>query len=87
MPNGMYVLSSPNYPGSVSDIHIIFRRQEAHHSLLRKNEEEGRIMYSALFREEYEDSCAIRCDKGYEGSIEMLRTIYPKRKPLHGHLG
>lgn len=86
LPNGMACWASKHYGGSVADIEIFHRNKAQHFKMLRKTEAEEGLMDGGQFAEDYPTLWAVLCDKGYQGLLELLRAIHPKRKPVRGTL-
>lgn len=86
LPIGLAISCSAHYPGSVSDIEIMKEMHEWHVKASRKSNAENDVTDIGILSEEYPDSWAVLVDKGYQGSMEFLRTVHPKKKPQNGIL-
>lgn len=81
LPNGQAFFISRHAPGSVADIDIFMRNIERHKLFLKKGTEEANIIDSGLYSEEHSGSWGVLCDKGYQGLLEVVRAVHPKKKP------
>lgn len=71
---------------SVSDIAILSQNLGFHNSAMRKTEEDNDIADMGDLGEEYDGMWALIMDKGYQGAVEILRAILPRKKPCNGTL-
>ena len=57
-----------------------------HLSRLKKEDNEDHFENNYLLCNEYPGHWAILCDKGYQGAVDSIRAITPKKKPARGLL-
>ena len=86
LPIGFAIDCTNMYKGSVSDKAIMQEGYEKHRYFTKKNPAEKALDDQGEFLEHYPDQWAILVDKGYQGCLEGLRVIHPKRKPKGGYL-
>ena len=85
-PNGIASDFSKHYPGSVSDVSILYDRIKSHQCRLEKRDEEEKIEDNFPMSERFGDSWGLLMDKGYQGAADQIRAIIPKKKPIRGVL-
>ena len=82
LPNGLAVMASDHYPGSVHDLTIFRHNLEFHRTALRKTENDRSLFHDiGPFISEFPNSWSVLLDKGYQGALELVRAIIPKRNP------
>lgn len=59
---------------------IFYRNVDFHNVALEKKEEEVELKDTGLMVEQYGDYWAVLMDKGYQGAMEYVRAIRPKKK-------
>lgn len=83
---GIALFCSDHAPGSVADIDIFYRNLDLHQAALKKLPNEKEFVDVGPQLEQYGDYWAVLLDKGYQGVMECVRGIHPKKKPQHGNL-
>ena len=86
LPNRIAAQCTEHFPGSVSDIDIIFRNRAFHTTALQKVQEEDKIADVGILSDQYAGAWAVLGDKGYQGAAEFVRIVHPKKKPPRGML-
>ena len=81
LPIGIACHATGYFPCSVADIDIFYKHHEQHLTLTRKTKTEEEYEDNDLHADKYPNHWAILFDKGYQGSLEMVRAVYPSRKP------
>ena len=84
MPNGFAADCSQHFAGSVSDIDIMVHMKPFHDMALAKTEDEKEVTDIGILSDKYPDSWALLADKGYQGAVEFVRAIYPRKNRLVG---
>ena len=85
-PNGIASAFSKHYPGSISDISIMYDRIQSHKYRLEKSDEEKDFEDNFPMSERFSNYWGVLMDKGYQGASEELRAIIPRKKPVRGVL-
>lgn len=83
---GIALFCSDHVPGSVADIDVFYKNMDLHQDALRKKSNERDLVDVGPLLDEYGDYWAVLLDKGYQGVMENVRGIHPKKKPQHGQL-
>ena len=86
LPNGLAMSCSDHFPGSISDLEIIQRRQDWHKRRSRKKGDDNELTENGLFYNIYKKRWALLADEGHQGFGIFLRAILPERKPPRGVL-
>ena len=86
-PTGIAAQCREHFPGSVSDIDIMYRNRAFHATALQKVQEEDAIADVGILSDQYESAWDVLGDKGYQGTAEFVRIVHPKKKPPKGMLG
>lgn len=81
MPNGLTLGASDLYLGCLSDFEIFQKMKNWHVRELKKTTEEIEVPDHGLFSAEFPEMWGLLADKGYQGILEMVRGITPKKKP------
>ena len=81
LPLGIACFATAHYPGSVSDIDIFSKNLSQHLKMCEKSTDEKELEDTYLFADKYPNHWEILFDKGYQGAVDMVRAIYPTKKP------
>ena len=81
LPTGFAAGCSKHFAGWVSDIDIMVHMKTFHDTALAKTEEKKDVSDTGILSDRYQDSWASLADKGYQGAVEFVRAIYPRKKP------
>ena len=81
LPNGIAVHITAHCPGATSDLEVFRRYITRHRDLLRKRGSELDVLDTSRGSDKYPNLWAVLLDKGYYGAFEIVRAIYPTKKP------
>lgn len=86
LPNGLAIGCTEQYSSSVSDLVIFKKNLDWHKGALQQTEkeEEEEIIDLGTVRRDSGESWAVVMDKGYQGTGNEIREIFPKKKPKGG---
>ena len=77
--NGSAMFVSDVYAGSVHDFSIFKDNVSVYKEFLKKRTNDGNIEDKGELKDQYPSLWSAIADKGYQGAIELLRMILPKK--------
>ena len=87
LPNGFAAGCSEHFAGSVSDIDIMVHMKLFHDMALTKTEDEKEVTDIGILSYKYPDSWALLADEGYQGAVEFVRSISPRKTASLAFIG
>ena len=79
-PNGIVSASSNRYPGSISDISIMYDRIHSHKCRLEKRDEEKEFADNFPMSDRFGNYWSVLMDKFYQRGIGRAASNYTKKK-------